>query len=194
MNAAPSTGSIVHTVILKFTVIASLMLGTPVVSGEDVAPDVQLKGLTAEVTSMVKRSRGELTVGRTSDVGDVVERKVVPLFDFGRMTQIAVAQNWHLATPDQRGALTSEFKTLLVRTYSAFLRNYRDQIFDFKSLTVPSGATQVTVNSVVRQPGTAAGTPIDYQMEKTAAGWKVYEICFDGVKLIENYRPPLQRA
>jgi phospholipid transport system substrate-binding protein len=174
-------------VILKFAVAASLVLGTAAVSAEDIAPDVQLKALTAEVTGIVKRSRGELIVGRTSEVSEVVERKVVPLFDFGRMTQIALAQNWRLATPDQRDALTSEFRTLLVRTYSAFLRNYRDQIFEFKSLNVASGATQTTVYSVVRQPGTA-GTPIDYQMEKTAAGWKVYEICFDGVKLIENYR------
>jgi phospholipid transport system substrate-binding protein len=188
MNAAPLWGSTVRTVILKFTVVASLMLGTSVVCAEDIAPDVQLKALTAEVIGIVKRSRGDLVVGRTSEVNEVVERKVVPLFDFSRMTQIALAQNWRLATPDQREALTSEFKTLLVRTYSAFLRNYRDQIFDFKSVTVPSGATHATVNSVVKQPGTA-GTPVDYQMERTPAGWKVYEICFDGVKLIENYRP-----
>lgn len=184
----PAIGSTVRTAILKFVLVGGLTLGTSVVSAEDIAPDVQLKALTAEVVGVVKRSRGDLTVGRTTDVNDVVERKVVPLFDFGRMTQIAVAQNWHLATPEQRNALTSEFRTLLVRTYSAFLRNYRDQIFEFKSLTVPSGATQATVKSVVKQQGTR-GTPIDYQMEKTAAGWKVYEISFDGVKLIENYRP-----
>src|SRR5687767_8353793 len=125
-------------------------------------------------------------MGRTSDVHEVVERKILPLFDFRRMTQIALARNWALATPDQRTALTSEFKTLLVRTYSTVLLNYRDQIFEFKPVTVEPRATQVTVKSVVKNG--SAGTPIDYEMEKTATGWKVYEIRFDGVKLIENYR------
>jgi phospholipid transport system substrate-binding protein len=167
--------------------ITNLMLVTPVARAQDLSPDLALKALTAEVTGLVKRNRGQLTVGRTSEVHEVVERKIVPLFDFRRMTEIALGRNWGLATPDQRSALTSEFRALLVRTYSTVLLNYRDQVFEFKPLTVDPRATQVTVKSVVRNAG-AAGTPIDYEMEKTAAGWKVYEIRFDGVKLIENYR------
>jgi len=163
------------------------MLVTAMASAAEATPDSLLKALTAEVTSIVKRSRGNFSLGNTPDVNQLVERKIVPLFNFSRMTQIAVAGNWHLATPEQRTALTSEFKTLLVRTYATVLRNYRDHAVEFKPLTAEPTATRVTVSSVVRHPG-SAGTPVDYEMEKTTTGWKVYEIHFDGVKLIENYR------
>jgi phospholipid transport system substrate-binding protein len=186
-NAQASSGRAgVHRIILKCALIASILLVTPVASAEELSPDLLLKALTAEVTGIVKRNRSQLTMGRTSDVHEIVERKIVPLFDFSRMTQIALARNWALATTDQRRALTAEFKTLLVRTYATVLLNYRDQTFEFKPLTVEPRATQTTVKSVVKNGST--GLPIDYEMEKTAAGWKVYEIRFDGIRLIENYR------
>ena len=181
------TRSIVLNLALKWAILTSIMLVSPLASAQEVAPEMLLKALTAEVTGILKQSRGHLNASRTSEMNELVERKIVPLFDFTRMTRTAVAHNWSVATPQQRTALTAEFKTLLVRTYSTVLRNYRDQAIDFKAMSVEPGATQVTVNSVVRQAG-SAGMPVDYEMEKTAAGWKVYEIRFDGVKLTENYR------
>jgi phospholipid transport system substrate-binding protein len=171
----------------KWSVVASLALAASIVSAEDLAPDSLLKGVTAEVSALVKQSRGQLIIGRPSEVSELVERKIVPLFDFGRMTQTALGQHWPVATPGQRTALTAEFKTLLVRTYSTVLGRYRDHVMKFAPLSLAPGATHATVNSVVSQGG-SAGTPVDYDMEKTASGWKVYEIRFDGVKLIQNYR------
>jgi phospholipid transport system substrate-binding protein len=162
------------------------MLVTPVASGE-VPPDLLLKALTTEVTTIVKRSRDEPNLRRDSEVNEFVERRIVPLFDFDRMTQIAVGRNWYAATPDQRSALVSQFKTLLVRTYSTVLLTYGDAVIEYKAVIVEPGSAGVAVNSVVRRPG-ASGAPITYDMAKTAAGWKVYEISVEGVKLIENYR------
>ena len=170
-----------------WSVVASVLLLASIASAEDLAPDSLLKGVTAEVSALVKQSRGQLILGRQSDTSELVERKIVPLFDFGRMTQAALGQYWPVATPAQRTALTAEFKTLLVRTYSTVLGRYRDHVMKFRPLSLAPGATHATVNSVVSQPG-SAGTPVDYDMEKTASGWKVYEIRFDGVKLIQNYR------
>ena len=116
-----------------------------------------------------------------------MRRMMVPLFDFTRMTQLAVARNWRAATPEQQKSLTAEFRTLLVRTYSTALSNYRDQVIDFKPLRSAPGETEVTVKSVVKQPGTDALT-MDYDMEKTADGWKVYDIKIDGISLITTYR------
>ena len=174
-------------VLLKLVAVSCTFFVTPLALAQVVPPDLLLKSVTAEVSALVKRSRGHLNAARTNEVNDLVERKIVPLFDFGRMTQNALARNWAHATVDQRSALTAEFKTLLVRTYSTVLRNYRDQVIEFKSVSVEPASTHVTVSSVMKQAG-SAGTLIDYEMEKTAAGWKVYEIRFDGVKLIENYR------
>jgi phospholipid transport system substrate-binding protein len=171
----------------KWSVVASVAVVTSLASAEDLPPDLLLKSVTAEVSVLVKQSRGQLILGRTSDMNELVEHKIVPLFDFDRMTQTALGQYWRLATPAQRTALTAEFKTLLVRTYATVLGRYRDHVMEFRPLSLAPGATHATVNSVVRQ-ATSAGTPVDYEMEKTGSGWKVCEIRLDGVKLIQNYR------
>jgi phospholipid transport system substrate-binding protein len=103
------------------------------------------------------------------------------------MTQIAVARNWRLATPQQQAALTSEFKALLVRTYSMALSNYRDQVIEFRSMHTAPAATEVTVKSVVKQSGTEQ-IAMDYDMEKTPAGWKIYDIRVAGISLVTTYR------
>ena len=116
-----------------------------------------------------------------------LNRSILPLFDFRHMTRLAVARNWPLASPGQQESLSAEFKTLLVRTYSAALANYRDQVIEYKPLRMASGATDVTVKSTVSQPGRARIT-VDYDMEMTRAGWKVYDIKIGGISLVTTYR------
>src|SRR4029077_18113152 len=108
-------------------------------------------------------------------------------FDFARMTQTAMGRNWRLATPEQQKALTLEFKTLLVRTYSTALSRYRDQVIEYKPLRAAPDATEVTVKSDVKQ-SSRERTTIDYDMAKTPAGWKVYDIKIAGVSLVTTYR------
>jgi phospholipid transport system substrate-binding protein len=153
---------------------------------KDVAPDVLLKAVTLEVIAIIKQDK-DIQAGNPAKVADLIETRILPLFDFTRMTQIAVARNWRLATPEQQKELTTEFTTLLVRTYSTALSNYRDQVIEFKRLRAASGDTEVTVKSVIKQSGSDPLT-MDYDMETLAAGWKVYDIKIDGISLISTYR------
>jgi phospholipid transport system substrate-binding protein len=150
------------------------------------APDALLNAVTLEVIAIIRKD-SDFQAGRPMKVGHLVETRILPLFDFARMTRIAVARNWRLATPAQQAALTAEFKTLLVRTYSTALSAYRDEVIEFKRLRMAPGVTEVTVKSDVRQPGRER-ISIDYDMEKTAAGWKVYDIKVAGVSLVTTYR------
>jgi len=161
-------------------------LAAPFSLAQDVAPDVLLKTITLEVIAILKQDK-DIQAGNPAKVADLVETRILPLFDFTRMTQIAVARNWRLATPEQRQALTTEFKTLLVRTYTTALLSYRDQVIEFKGLRAAPGDTEVTVKSVIRQRG-AEPLTMDYDMGKIAAGWKVYDIKIDGISLITTYR------
>jgi phospholipid transport system substrate-binding protein len=173
-------------VILKSVLALVFALAAPLALAQDVAPDVLLKGVTSEVIAIIKQDK-DAQAGNPARVADLVETRILPLFDFAHMTQLAVARNWRVATPEQQKALTAEFKTLLVRTYSMALSNYRDQVIEFKRLRAAPGDTEVTVNSVVKETGTESLT-IAYDMEKTPAGWKVYDIKIDGVSLITTYR------
>jgi phospholipid transport system substrate-binding protein len=153
---------------------------------QESAPDVLVKNITTEVIGIIKQDK-EIQAGNPKKIADVVEARILPHFSFTRMTQIAVAVNWRRATPEQQKTLTDEFKTLLVRTYSNALSLYRDQVIEFKPLRMRPDDTEVAVKSEIRQRGAQAVT-LDYDMERTPAGWKVFDVKVSGVSLITNYR------
>src|SRR5688500_18257101 len=103
------------------------------------------------------------------------------------MTSIAMARNWRLASPAQQEALVTEFRALLVRTYSTALADYRDQEIEYRPLRFAATDTEVLVRSFLRRPGLEPLT-IDYDMENTTAGWKVFDVKIAGVSLVLNYR------
>ncbi len=175
-----------RTIVYKFAPVLISLLAAPLSFAQDVAPDVLLKAATADVIAIIRRDK-DIEAGNPAKAAALVETRILPFFDFPRMTQTVAARNWRLATPEQKNALTTEFKTLLVRTYSTAMSNNRDQIIEFKRLRAASGDTEVTVRSVMTQSNSEPLT-IDYRMEKIAAGWTVCDINVDGISLISTYR------
>src|SRR5213075_2764556 len=116
-----------------------------------------------------------------------IERRHDAALDFQRMTRLALGRTWRTASEAQQDALAAQFKTLLVRTYSSALLDYRDQPIDYKPLRAAAGATEVTVRSTMRRPGVEPLT-IDYDMADGAAGWQVYDVKIAGVSLVLAYR------
>lgn len=149
-------------------------------------PDVLVKNVTLEVVDLIARDKDIRSGDRAKLIG-LIEAKVLPNFNFTSMTALALGQNWRKATPEQKARLTGEFKTLLVRTYASALAAYSEQKFDFRPLRAKPTDTDVTVQVRVLQPG-AQPVPIDYSMEKTAAGWMAYDVMVGGVSLVANYR------
>jgi phospholipid transport system substrate-binding protein len=153
---------------------------------QDVPPDVLVKNVTTEVVDLITKDK-EIRSGNRTKLIQVIEAKVLPHFNFSSMTALAMGQNWNKATPEQKKRLVEEFRTLLVRTYASALSAYSEQRFDFRPLRARPTDTDVIVNVRVIQSG-AQPVPIDYSMEKTAAGWKVYDVMVGGVSLVANYR------
>ena len=153
---------------------------------DDTPPDALVKANASEVLAIIKKDK-DIQAGNKEKIRELVEAKVLPHFDFTRMTRLAVGRFWRQATPAQQQELVNEFRSLLVRTYSASLTSYKDQKIEYKPLKMAPGATEVVVKTVVLQPG-GQPIPIDYGMEKTPEGWKVYDITVDGVSLVVNYR------
>jgi len=156
------------------------------VSAQDLAPDAQVKKITDEVIGIIKQDK-DIRAGDQKKINELVDAKVLPHFNFGRMTALAVGRNWPKASAEQQKALTGEFRTLLVRTYSSALSTYKNQVIEVKPLRAAAGDTDVTVRTQVKQPG-AEAVSIDYSMEKTPGGWKVYDVVVGGVSLVTNYR------
>jgi len=150
------------------------------------APDALVKTVTLEVVDLIAKDN-EIKSGDRAKLISLIDAKVLPHFNFQVMTQLAMGQSWNKAAPEQKTRLVGEFKTLLVRTYASALAAYSDQKFDFRPLRAKPSDTDVTVQVRVLQAG-AQPVPIDYSMEKTPSGWKVYDVMVGGVSLVANYR------
>jgi phospholipid transport system substrate-binding protein len=152
----------------------------------DMAPDVLVKNVTNEVLDIVRKDK-DIQAGNTKKTLELVEARVLPHFNFQRMTQLALGREGRQATPEQIKVLTGEFRDLLVRTYSKALTEFRDQEISFRPFKMAATETDVKVRTEIKQTG---GKPaqLDYYLEKNAAGWKVYDIEVGGISLVTNYR------
>ena len=152
----------------------------------DLGPDALAKSVTDEVLAIVRADK-DIQSGDRKKVLQLVESKIVPHFSFTRMTQLAMGRNWRQANAEQQKVLVDQFRALLVRTYTAAFTQYRNETVEYRQPRMKPGDTDVVVQSFVNRPG---GPPVavDYSMEKTGEGWKVYNVKIEGVSLVENYR------
>ncbi len=151
----------------------------------DEAPDVLIKRLSSSVLDGIKADKS-VQAGDTSKVISLVDAQIMPNVNFRRMTAAAVGRSWRQATPDQQKRLQDEFKVLLVRTYSGALSQVKDQTVNVKPLRADAADAEV----IVRTEVIGRGDPVqlDYRMEKTSTGWKIYDLNVLGVWLVETYR------
>jgi phospholipid transport system substrate-binding protein len=166
--------------------VLMLLLACAALAQAQEGPDAMVKSVAEDTLNAIRADK-DLQTGNPAKVKQLIESKLVPHFDTARMTALAMGRNWRGATPEQQKQLTEQFQSLLIRTYSNALTNYRDNKMIYKPLRMNPGDTDVIVRTEVTRPGQAA-VQIDYSMEKTADGWKAYDVVVAGVSLVTNYR------
>lgn len=169
-----------------FALLAVLWLSCTSVFAQEETPDALVRKVTDDVLTIVRQDK-DIQSGNTKKAIELVEAKVLPNFNFQRMTALAVGRDWNKASADQKKQLSEEFKTLLVRTYSNALTSYKDQTVRYKPTKMQSGDTEVLVRTEIVQSGNKP-IQLDYSLEKQADGWKVYDVVVAGVSLVTNYR------
>ncbi len=167
--------------------LLGLLLAAPVWAQTIEGPDALARKVTDEVIAILRADK-DIQSGNTKKVLDLVEAKVLPHFDFSRMTRLAVGPAWRQASSAQQQSLTNEFRTLLVHTYTSAFTQYRDQVIEYRPLKMQPGDAEVLVRSLVKQSGGADPIDVNYSMQKTDQGWKVYDVAIAGVSLVQNYR------
>lgn len=150
------------------------------------APDALIKRVSEEILEIAKTDK-QVQAGNQQRIMEVVQSKVIPHVNFQRMTSMAAGRFWREATPDQQSALTSEFRTLLIYTYSGAIAQIRNQKLEFKPMRSAPDDTEVEVRSSVIQ---SRGEPIqlNYRLEKTPNGWKIFDVNILGAWLVETYK------
>jgi len=164
----------------------SMLFVLPVWSME-MEPDRLVDHTVREVIDIIEHDE-KLKNGDKKKMLDLIENKILPHFDFTRMTQLAMGKHWSSATPDQQSELVNQFQDLLVRTYSNALTTYSDETVEVNPVRNLGDKTNTTVRTVVIQGGGKQPVPIDYSMQKGSGGWKIYDVTVAGVSLVTNYR------
>ena len=163
----------------------AVVLGTSFVHAAEEGPDALIKRVSAEVLEAIKADKS-VQAGEMNKVIALVDSQVMPHVDFVRMTASAVGPGWRQATPAQKTRLQQEFKALLIRTYSGALAQVKDQSLNVKPMRAVPGDSEVVVRTEVL--GRGEPVQLDYRMEKTATGWKIYDLNVLGVWLVQTYR------
>ena len=155
-------------------------------SAQQEAPDALVKRISQELLELAKTDQ-QIQAGNQQRIMEVVQSKIIPHVNFQRMTAMASGRFWREATPEQQAALTTEFRLLLIHTYSGAITQIRNQKLDFKPFRADPDDTEVEVRtSVVQARGEA--TQLNYRLEKTANGWKIYDVNILGAWLVETYK------
>ena len=166
-------------------VSAALVFSTSALA-EVVAPDVLVKTTATEVLEVIKKDR-DIQNGDMKKIVSLTEEKILPHFNFERMSQLVLGRNWAKASKEQQDKFVTEFRNLLVRTYSSALAKYRNQTMDYKPLRAQAGDSRVVVKTLILQAG---GQPVkvDYTLERYADEWKVIDVTIEDVSIVTSYR------
>lgn len=155
------------------------------ISSANVSADMFVKTIADDVITILKKDKD--LQSDPEKVYALAEDKILPNFNFDRVSRLVLGKNYTKATKEQQDAFQKEFRTLLIHTYASALSKYRNQVIEYKPLREISDPNQVVVKTLILQPG---GQPlgVDYSLEQTGDTWKVYDIVIEGVSLVTNYR------
>ncbi|MFY9260845.1 MAG: ABC transporter substrate-binding protein [Gallionella sp.] len=167
-------------------VLAGLCCLVSVAQAEMVAPDALIKSTSDEVISIIKQDK-DIQSGNQQKIVALIDAKLLPHFNFQRMTQLAVGRSWRTATPAQKETLIAEFHNLLVRTYAKAFSSYRDQRVEVKPTKTTDADDEVTVKTNIVKPNGSV-LAVNYELQKTKDGWKVFDLSIEGAGLVPTYR------
>jgi phospholipid transport system substrate-binding protein len=155
-------------------------------SAQELGPEELVKKVTQDVLATIKSDK-QLAAGDRQKAIKLAEEKILPHVDFEEATRLAVGRGWAQANPEQKKKLVTEFRNMLVRTYSSAIQPYEGQQMKVMPVRMKPGDTEVTVQNQFIRSG-AQPVKIDYSMRKTDKGWKIYDIVVEGVSLVLTYR------
>jgi len=150
-------------------------------------PDEMTRRTVDDVIALLEKNNNVYKTDRAKFYS-MVDQKLLPYFDFRKMSQLVLGQNWRTATDAQKDAFATEFKDLLVRTYAVALLKFTDQKIVYLPYTGDPSKKTVVVKLNIKQSGGAPDIPVYTVFYNGKNGWKVIDINIEGISLVTNYR------
>jgi phospholipid transport system substrate-binding protein len=172
----------------RLVFLFALVLGIAVpAAGADTPPDQLVRERTGKIIELLKANKDAYARDHQK-LYAMVNEQVLPYFDFRAMSRLVLGRHWREASDDQRERFTTEFRSLLVRTYATALLKYTNEQVLYLAFRSSPGEKTATVKTEVKQAGGGPNIPIYYSFYLTDASWKVFDVTIDGVSLVTTYR------
>ena len=171
----------------KSALISALSIGVMSISMAFATPQEavsQVRTSSTEMLNILSKANGS----NNASVRKQAENYAMPYFDFERMTALAVGNPWRSASAAQRKDLTEQFKTLLIRTYSGTMLQYKNaKVNELNNPQVNRGGQEVVVRAEVQQPGKQK-VNIDFTTYQSGSKYRAYNVAIEGASLVTVYR------
>ena len=171
--------------IKKFTILAFFLLfNTAVISSE--RPDDFLKESVKEVTLLVSQNK-ERFENDENYLRLKMNEVVMPKLDIKLMSKIILGKRiWTNMSSSQQNTFVDAFKYKMTSTYMKSITAFDGENIEFLPYTPGKKANLAFVKS--RYVMVSGNIEVNYRLMKKEEGWKVYDIIFDGISLMKNYR------
>jgi phospholipid transport system substrate-binding protein len=171
---------------------AILMAASPVVQAQTTvdphaAPNDLVQTVGNNALEAVRHDAAA-KLGDTKRINELIDQYLLPYVNFEKTTRLAAGRHWRNATEQQKKELADAFKGTLIRTYSGALAHV-DKIARLDVLPFrgdPNADDAVVRSSFAQRNGPSVA--VDYRLERTPDGWKIYDLNVEGIWLIQNYR------
>ncbi|MCF6282026.1 MAG: ABC transporter substrate-binding protein [Candidatus Polarisedimenticolaceae bacterium] len=167
------------------TALFALLISAPAWAEHD--PQHIVKVTSEKMLSELNERREEVEDSSELLI-QITDEIISPYFDFARISRLALGKYWRKATPEQRKVFSTEFHTLLLRTYSKALLTLGSEEIKYPNPKPSRRPDRVTIPTLVKKEGSSKPVAINYKLYQKKEIWKVYDIAIDGVSLVANYR------
>lgn len=168
----------------KISFISAVSIGLLSISLAAASPSDAVGQIRQNATQVLSILKG----GDADGARRKAEAYALPYFDFQRMTALAVGNPWRQATDMQKQALIREFQTLLIRTYSGTMLQFKNAKVNVKdNPVVNKGGKEIVVRVEVSNSGEKP-VNMDFSTYQSGSRYRVYNVAVEGASLVTVYR------
>ncbi len=149
-------------------------------------PDGFLKDSVEEISELVSKYKDKFETDEDF-LRSKMNSQVMPKLDIELMSKIILGKKiWTTLSESQKNNFVESFKYRMTSTYMKSITAFDGEKVVFLPYDPGPKKNLAYVKSKYLIPG--GDIAVDYRLIKKSNSWKVYDIIFDGISLMKNYR------
>ena len=171
--------------IKKTSILLAFLLTTNIAFSSD-TPDGFLKDSVQEISLLVSKYKDRFETDEEF-LRDKMNSSVMPKLDIKLMSKIILGKKiWTEMSESQKDDFVEAFQYRMTSTYMKSITAFDGEKVVFLPYEPGKRENIAYVKSKYLIPG--GDIAVDYRLIKKSEEWKVYDIIFDGISLMKNYR------